>query len=781
MAKATRYRSTVSCWILRRRWGWIVGGVIAVAASAGGLGRLDYNHDSRLFFSRDDPHRLALEALEEEYTRNQGVVVVLAPASRDVFHPSTLALVEAVTEAAWGLPHVIRVDSVANFQHSWAEGDEVFVEDLVREAETLSRQDLDRIRGIALSQPQLVNRLISPSGHVTAVAAQCRYESDSTDAVVDIAEAARRLADGLRRDHPGLEVYLAGQVMSDTAFGEVSRRDLQTLVPAMVLVLIVLVGVALRSWVGTLSVLAVTVMSVATAMGLAGWMGITLTPAAAAAPTIILTLAVADSVHLLVAALRRLHGGAGRSAAMAFALRDHLWPIFLASATTAVGFLSMRFSDAPPFRDLGTIVAIGVTAALAYSVLFLPSLLSVLPWRPPVTARREPRWPDALAAWILAHPRGILWGGAGLLVLIGAGISRLEFNDDWARNFSRRYEIRRSADFVEQHLTGLYTIQYSLRAAGPEGIYDPVYLETVERFAAWYRLQPQVVHVQAVTDILKRLNRNLHGDDPSWHRVPDQRALAAQCLLLYELSLPHGLDMNDQVNLDRSATRLVATLAGSSTRELMDLDARAQAWLQAHAPPTMQTQGSSLSVIWAHLSSRNIRSMLGGSLAALALISLLLVFAFRDIKTGLLSLVPNLAPALMAFGIWGLSLRQVGIGLSVVVSMTLGIVVDDTVHFLSAYLRARRAQGLQPGDAIRAAFHKVGTAMWVSTLGLVAGFLVLTLSGYRMNAHMGLLSAITIALALVFDLVLLPVVLLAAEGAVGPWRGARLRKDPHPG
>jgi predicted RND superfamily exporter protein len=177
----------------------------------------------------------------------------------------------------------------------------------------------------------------------------------------------------------------------------------------------------------------------------------------------------------------------------------------------------------------------------------------------------------------------------------------------------------------------------------------------------------------------------------------------------------------------------------------------------------MFTYGSGLSIIWAHISQRNIESMLGASFGALVLISAILILALRNIRLGLLSLIPNLAPAFMAFGIWGMLVGQVGLGLSVVVSLTLGIVVDDTIHFLSKYIRARRESNLDPADAVRYAFNTVGTAMWVTSLALVAGFAVLTASGYTVNAQMGLLSAITISLALLLDFFFLPALLLIMD------------------
>jgi predicted RND superfamily exporter protein len=285
----------------------------------------------------------------------------------------------------------------------------------------------------------------------------------------------------------------------------------------------------------------------------------------------------------------------------------------------------------------------------------------------------------------------------------------------------------------------------------------------VEEFANWYRNQPKVIHVNTITDIMKRLNKNMHGDDETYYRIPQQRDLAAQYLLLYELSLPFGLDLNNQIDVDKSATRLIASMRDATSRELRDMDEKAREWLKVNAPESMFSYGSGLSIIFAHISERNIKSMLGASFGALILISVILIFALRSLKIGLVSLIPNLAPAFMAFGIWGLLVGQVGLGLSVIVSLTLGIVVDDTVHFLSKYLRARREHNMAPSEAVRFSFNTVGTAMWVTTVALVAGFLVLTLSGYKMNSDMGLMSAITISLALVMDFLLLPTILMKVE------------------
>jgi predicted RND superfamily exporter protein len=269
--------------------------------------------------------------------------------------------------------------------------------------------------------------------------------------------------------------------------------------------------------------------------------------------------------------------------------------------------------------------------------------------------------------------------------------------------------------------------------------------------------------VNSISDTMKRLNKNMHGDDPEWYRIPQERNLAAQYLLLYEMSLPYGLDLNNQINIDKSATRFTVSLKTISTNQLLELEQRAQKWLNQNAPAIKQAQGSGSSVMFSHIGKRNIKTMLVGTTLALVMISMILIVALRSFKIGFISLLPNLAPAAMGFGLWGLLVGEVGLSLSVVAGMTLGIVVDDTVHFLSKYLRARREDHLSAPEAVRYAFTTVGMALLTTSIVLVVGFLVLSQSSFQLNSGMGTLTAIVIAFALMADFLFLPPLLMKLE------------------
>ncbi len=760
----TWFQTVFGKWVVKRRWWVIIATIVVVLIASSGVRFLTVNNDTRVFFSEENPQLRALEALENTFSKDSNVFFAVAPKDGNVFTRKTLAVVEELTEASWQMPYSRRVDSVTNFQYARAEEDDLIVEDLVQDANGLSEEDLERIRNIALSEPLLVNNLLSPSGHVTGVTVTVLLPGGSPKEVPEVTAFARGLADDIHAENPDINIYLTGSVILDNAFGEASQKDMRSLIPLMFLTLVVVTGLSLRSFLGTLGTLLIILFSMFTGLGMAGWLGILITAASVHAPTLILTLAVADSVHILVTMFHFMYQGKSKNQAIAESLRVNLQAVFITSITTAVGFLTMNFSDAPPFRDLGNIVAIGVMAAFVYSVLFLPSFVAVLPIRVKPKPGQENRsccgW---LANLVTGRRKLVLWGTLIAIVFLTLGISRVELNDNFLEYFDESYDVRRASDFVIENLRGWDYIEYSLESGEPQGINNPEYLATVEDFVSWYREQPNVVHVNAITDTMKRLNKNMHGDDEAYYRIPDKRDLAAQYLLLYEMSLPFGLDLNDQINVDKSSTRMTVTLKSMSTTEIRKMDKNAREWLKAHAPKSMFTYGTGISIIWAHITGRNIRSMLVASLWALLLISGILMFALKNFKLGLLSLIPNLTPAAMAFGVWGMFVGQVGLALSVVVSMTIGIVVDDTVHFLSKYLRARREQDLDPAGAVRYAFNTVGTAMWVTTVVLVAGFLVLTFSGFRMNADMGWMSAITIGLALFMDFFLLPALLMKVD------------------
>ncbi|MBU1310506.1 MAG: MMPL family transporter [Gammaproteobacteria bacterium] len=737
-----------------------------IIATSWGAGLLVFKSDNRVFFAPDNPQLQAFDQMEAVYAKSDNVAFLVVPKNGDIFTRENLTAIQQLTKSAWQTPYSSRVDSISNYQHTYATDDELVVGDLVLNPQALDATQLEQLRAIALNEPLLVKRLISTQGHVSLINVTLQKPGlDAEKELAEISQFARQLRDDLMASYPQIDIYLTGLVMMDVAFAEAALADNETLVPLMFLVVFLAVGLLLKTITGTLATVFIAVVSIAVTLGAAGWLGIALTPPSAAAPIMILTIVVADCVHILAGLFQEMRQGVERRQALYNSLQHNVKAIFLTSVTTALGFLSMNFSDVPPFQDLGNMVAFGVMTAFLLSVTLFPALLSILPITPfKQGVRQNSRLMSAISQFVVTHYRRLLPGSVLVMAAMLLFIPQNELNDKYVEFFDQSVPFRAATELMEQQLSGVDTLEFSIETATPNGINKPEVIAAIEQFSNWLRSLPEVDHVNTLSDTFKRLNKNMHGDDPAWYKLPDNPQLAAQYLLLYEMSLPIGLDLNNQINVDKSATRLIVTLKNLPTYQLLEFEQRASSWF-AGQYPELQLKAASISLMFAHVSKKNIDSMLLGSIVALILISPILGFAMRSTKYGFISLLPNLLPAGIAFGIWGLLSGEVGLGLSVVIGTTLGIVVDDTVHFISKYLYARRERKMAPNAAIHYTFQTVGPALWFTSLILIAGFAIMALSTYRVNAEMGLMTAITIAIALIVDFLFLPSLLMATDKA----------------
>ena len=718
------------------RWRWLVVAVALAGAVTigGGAQHLEFANNYRVFFSDENPELTAFEDLQATYTKNDNFLFVLEPAGGDAFSADTVAAVESLTEAAWQIPFAIRVDSISNFQHSYGIDDDLIVEDLFRDSAQMDNAERYRRGDVALSEPLLRGQLVTDDGSVTAVNVVLQYPEQSLTEVPEAVAFARDLRDTVEAEHPQINVSLTGVSMLNNAFAETGTSDLGTLVPLMFAVILLLTLAILRSAAATFATLAVIMLSSMVGMGWAGFMGIKLTPISGSAPIIILTLAIADSIHILISLRNSMRDGMAKNDAIVEALRLNFLPVTITSLTTIIGFLALNFSDSPPFWHLGNITAVGIAAAWAYSISLLPALISILPYRQKQTTEvgRGEQWMGKIAEFVIANPRRLLISiGAGTLTLM-AFIPSIDLNDQWTHYFDQRVEFRQETDQALQHF-GMYPIEYSVPAKDSGGVSEPEYLSYLEQFTDYLRGQQGVTHVYSLSDIMKRLNKNLHGDDQSYYRTPGNRDEAAQYLLLYELSLPYGLDLNDRINIDKSATRISVTLGDvDSVRTRAFLD-RTDDWMQENLPGWMQAKPTSAQVMFTYIAGRNVENMISGTIVAIVAIAVILMLALQSFRLGLLSLVPNGLPILATFGAWALLVGEVGFSVATVASISLGIVVDDTVHLLSKYVRARREREGTAADAIRYAFKNVGVAIIVNTVILTIGFLVLMTSSFKVN------------------------------------------------
>ncbi|MDP3847858.1 MAG: MMPL family transporter [Pseudomonas sp.] len=770
---------------------WIVGhpllsmlfGLLLVVAGAGGLGGYHYSLDHRVFFSAENPQLQAFEKLHQDYAKTDAVIIALAPQAGSVFTREFLGVLRDLTEKSWQLPYSQRVESLTNFQHVQVAGDSIETADLVAEPAKLDAAALAEIRRAALAEPFLVNALVNPEGTVAGVRVTLNMPGiDQIKEVPEVVFAIRALVAELQKAHPDIEVHLAGQTIANQAFPEESQADAVRVWPWFMLTMMLLLVYFFRSVKAMLVTFVACLLAVFGGAGVIGFFAPTINDSVIVAPIMILSMAFADGIHLVVNWIQGMHGGRDKRTAMVDSLRANIGAMSVTSLMTAVGFLTLHFNDSPPFRVMGYIVAAGVIFALLITLFITAPLLAILPGQAPkkispLMSADSPQM-GRLADFVIKRRYPIF---ATLLLLAGLLIScvpRNQINDDIVKYYTPNTTFRQDMEFVNQHLTGIAELNYSLPAGGPEQISDPAYLKTVDAFQQWLKTQGEVTQVNSLVDIIKRMNQVMHGDDPAFYRIPDSREEIAQYLLQYELSMPFGMDLNYLIRFDRSESRVRVAVGTSSGQRIIAVDAAAKAWLQQHAPAAMQVEGASLSLMFAHIGERSITGMFGGMLGSLLMESLFVMLVFGAWRLGLASFIGNLIPIGMAFGAWALLNGNIDLGLTVVLGISFSVVVDDTIHFISKYEHARKT-GLGPEDAIRAAFRNVGFALLTTTLVLGLGFAWLANSAIQITVNTAVVIVITIAFAMLVDLFLLPIIFLfidkrdmslavAADSAVPP-------------
>ncbi|MGL0928932.1 efflux RND transporter permease subunit [Vibrio vulnificus] len=765
LQQSTNERTSLLAFSTRFSFWTLIISLMAIVATAMGAKNLYFRGDYNIFFDGSNAQLQAFDEIQTTFAKTDNIALVLAPKSGDVFDQRTLTQIQEMTEQAWQVPYSSRVDSLANYQHTEAVDDDLLVEDLLYQSYPLTAERIAKVRAVAMSEPLLVNALVSEKGDVAVINITMQMPGvDETAEVNEVVAYVEQMLSHYRAEYPDVTIYKAGIIAMNHSFAMAAQNDSATLVPTMLLVILVFLTIMLRSFLSVLATLVVIIGAIVATLGIVGWAGMFLHVASVNVPTLIMTLAVADCVHVIASMRHFMRQGMPKSQAIHRSVTLNFVPIIITSVTTAIGFLMMNMSDSPVLRDFGNLSALGVMIACVLSVSLLPALLNLLPVR--FSAKQAAKSSDIMdkLADLVVQRRNVL---LPLSIVVIAGSAALipynKVNDESVKYFDTSSEFRQAADFMEQRISGMTTMSIAIKTHQSQGIASPEFLAVLGEFTHWLREQPETDHVASLSDIYKRLNKNMHGDDNAYYALPAERELAAQYLLLYEMSLPFGLDLNNQVNVDKSSVKLQLTVKNLGSVELVALEERIYQWFASHAPQ-YQVVASSPSLMFAHIGETNMASMLSTLPITLILISALMIFALRSWRLGVISLVPNIAPAVIGFGLWALISGEINLGLSVVVTLTLGIVVDDAVHFLAKYQHARK-EGQNAEQAVRYAFHTVGRALWITTVVLVAGFSVLAMSQFRLNSDMGQLSAIVIFVALVIDFVLLPSLLMRFDTA----------------
>ena len=752
-------------WVTRSPWVVVLLSTLLMLGAIAGAQYLTFTTDFRTYFSSENPQLKAFEQLEADFNKQDTLIFLVQPddSQSSIYSPTVFSYLQQLTQQSWQIPYVRRVDSLINYQRMESRDDELIIDDLVREDLELTPSVIAEIKSYVKQQARLVNNLVSSDGDLTLVVISLTLPEGDEAATKILVAHAREMLEALAVD--GIKVELLGTTVINLALAEAVEKDMAMLIPLSYLLIFTAIFLLSRSLAGSLLALIMTLFTVATVFGVLGWFGKPLTPVVGAVPSMIMIIVIADCMHILVSFQHYLRAGLEKRRAIIEAININLKPVLVTSITTAMGLLCLNFSESPPYRDLGNLVAMAALIAGGLALTWFPALLAILPAPKNMTEAKPSKINQQLKSFsilLMRYPSQFIAAAIFTLVIALVGLLQLEFNEQWHQYYDESFAVRQALDIQNEKLYGINFIQYSVESGEVDGIYAVDYQNQLDTLVDWIAQRNKVGYVDAISAQVKELNQKLQADQIEYYKIPAQREFIAQSLLAYEMSLPLGMGMDQYINMDRSATRLTVYIHKSTSKELLALDQEILSYTERFTPALLLKSGTGLDMVFAQISDRNSLSLLKGTGLALVLISLLLIILFRSFRLGIISIVPNILPIILAYGFWGLISGRIDLSLSIVACMSLGLVVDDTVHFLAKY-RYAREQNKSIEQAIQYAFSTVGVAMIITTLVLFVGFSLLALSAFSPTSGMGALLALTAVFALIIDFIFLPLLLISFD------------------
>lgn len=737
----------------------VIGSFLILLLLAAGMWNLSFNSSYRVFFSEDNPYLLAFDHLNEQFSSPENISFVLESKKGSLINSKDIQTIEGIVDRAYELPFSTRVEAFTNFPFTKTEGDTFVVEDLIPNVKPLDETTLSRIRNAIEKEESVQGRLINDKHNFAVVTVQLTYPKQTSENEDKVVQAAEIIRTQVQANNPGVNVWLFGTTFLAHSTLVAADLDGQTLVPAMFVFSILAGYLILRSVALVFASQLIIFTSVLAAMGLAGWLKYELNSVSAMAGLLIMILALADSIHIGSTFLKELQSGMDKKSALKSSLEKNMLAVFLTSITTVMGFASLNFINSSAFSDLGNIAIFGVLIALIFSFTLFPGLLMLLVRDSEIKGIRQIEVSRWIAKTAIEKRRSIAVLFALLVLTTAPFITQNRFNIDFLKFFDPGTDVRQATDAFVRNLPNIHSIQYSIETNQENGINDPAFLEKVDAFLSWYENQEGVSHSYSYVDVIKRLNRDMHGGNSEWYKIPNDRQLASQYLLLYEISLGSGQSLEELLDMDRSALKVSIMMDQSDAQRILGLEQKARNWLQLYAPDLQVSEGVSNDILFARQTGFIVEAMTKGSLVTILFVTLTIMLGIRSIRYGLISLIPNLVPALVVYGVWGMLVKEMNHAVAVTYSVSLGLIVDDTVHILSKYISQRR-KGVSPEEAIYFTLENTATALIVTSVMIGGGLMIMAFATFLPNAQIGMVMAPIIFIALLFDLFLLPGLLL---------------------
>ncbi|MFZ8955417.1 MAG: efflux RND transporter permease subunit [Pseudohongiellaceae bacterium] len=730
---------------------------MAISALASGLLSTRFDGTFNALLTQSDPYLDELELMDQEFPiPTEAAFIFVAPPGQTVFTQATLGAINDLRESYAAIPHAGYLSTILN----WI-SPETQRRLFAKSINEYSELELAELAQSAVQDRLLTNNLLNQDASLTFGNLELDARDASTSERLEIAAAIQQLRDDIRQRHPGVELYVGSDMILEQSSQSAMIEDLTSLLPIVILICVLVICYCFRSLTLGACILVHVVVTAACTVGTVNYLSFSFNNISIIAPLVVIIIAVANSVHIISIYKQALASGMGRLSAMEHSLSYNFQPVSLAALTTAIGFSSLNMTSSPAIQDFGQIVAVGIVFAYGLTFTMLPATMV---WFTALGKQDVPdqtvfmqRLLDRVIAFTNIHDKSIflLFSGLALGTAILLPLNETDFNRlDFIANDG---DIREYYDQVAEKMNRGPALTYAIKTPDQNGIVDIGFLQEVEAFTGWLASLESVESVASLNDVLKTINQFINDQNPEYFYLPDTEETVENYLDAFRLVNSREFPISGFVSDDLSAMTVFINATQISNQEVLDLDIQITQKFSEIFTDAELIHGSGL-LLFSRMDELVTTELLQGYSVSLLLITLTLVLGFGSTYFGILSVLPNLLPATMVFGFWAILVGQLDPFVMMLFSISIGLVVDDTVHILSHYLESRRG-GVSQSEAVAHSIQIAGPALTVTTLVLALGTTILIFANTIYFQQSAKLLVPIVILALVLDLVYLPTIL----------------------
>ena len=737
-----------------------------------GIGDTRMEATSKSLLSDSDPFKLEVEMAQEDFPPTTGVLFAFE--ADDIFALESLQAMDALTQRYSEVKSAIAVNSLLNQRFNDSD-QKIYGRDyLIPELDGLTASDTAKVREIALNDEDIVKNSLSKTGDMAL--AQIRYKNAEDDQAtrLEIARSVIALRDSLRSEFPSVDIYVLGGLMFELDGINARTKDNQVLLPLVLTIGILLLWFCLRSLPFSISLMAMAALSFTATMGTYGWLNIAFNQISTLGPLVVIVIAIADGIHVLSIYAQGLHKDMNKIDAMRESLRVNIQPITLATVTTAMGFLSLNYSSSPGIYGFGNIIAIGVVWAYIVTLAILPALVLLLP------TNKVPK-PLGIAAFIravikLVTTRGnvLFWASAAIIVVTLGLLPLNKLDFDRFTFVDEDSDAHHVLTALSEKIGNDQALAYSIDSGEYYGITQPEFLQQVETLSIWLEAQPESSFVTSYTDYLRSRNKSDNDDDEAYDILPEDQLQIIDYLVGYQLVQEIEPSLQPIFNADYSAVRLVIATSNLSNKELLDFNDRIDDWIAENVQKKYKVLHGDNSILYVRLDRLITMELMYGFMLSFFFITITMIIGLQSWRYGLLSIMPNLFPATIVFGVWAVFVGELSPYILMLFSISIGLVVDDSVHILSKYISGKK-DGMSPESASVYSLDRAGSAITITTLSLALGTFILVFSSTPYFQSVASLLTPIIIVAWALDLFFLPPLLIKFDNWMDRNKAAKTR------